>query len=84
MTTPAQEKQLVANLSREMLRKLRVNRWKEHWCNLSALEARDALEEEVAELNEAVVNGDPRLIREECADVANFAAMIADNWGKKP
>lgn len=38
----------------------------------------DRLQEEVTELSEAYCDCDPGKVQKECADVANFAMMIAD------
>ena len=51
---------------------------KPHWrqCDLQFLVQR--LEDEVQEMKEAIDEGSKKSIRLECADVANFAMMIAD------
>lgn len=80
MSIKEQELHLVNNLGRIQLEKLRLNCRKSHWgdCSIPWLVKR--LQEEVGELFEALLfDGDCYEIEQECADIANFAAMIADN-----
>lgn len=80
MSVKKEEECLVGNLGRIQLEKLRLNCRKSHWesCSIPWLLRR--LQEEVGELFEALLlEGDPYEIEQECADIANFAAMIAQN-----
>lgn len=57
-------------------------RWENCWfglspCGTSGYMMR-RLSDEMLELAEAVTKGDTKAIREEAADVANFAMMVAD------
>ncbi|MGE5572976.1 MAG: hypothetical protein ACM3ZU_08170 [Bacteroidota bacterium] len=61
-----------------MEHKLRRNDHKPDWRTCSLAYLRGRLNQELAELDEAVQSGDPYRIYDECADVANFAMMIAD------
>ena len=49
-------------------------------CSLDWLLLR--LREEILELVEAIMEGDPEAARDEAADVGNFAMMIHDNLGR--
>ncbi len=78
LTEPMALRPVVREFAAGMEAKLRMNDHKPHWgtCSLECLRAR--LGQEVAELDGALEEGDPRLIRGEAVDVANFAMMIAD------
>lgn len=69
---------VVREFAASMEAKLRANNHKRHWrlCSLGYLRAR--LSQELAELDEALADGDPYLVLGEAADVANFCMMIAD------
>lgn len=71
------EKELADRLHRHMLAKLEANRGKRHWQDATQMYLVERLHQEVVELLVAVSNGDDPW--PEAADVANFAAMIADN-----
>lgn len=76
------EEHLVGNLGLAMRKKLHANRHKGGWqeCRVEWLIER--LEQEVKELRnlyESVPLGVPVDLADECADVANFAAMILEN-----
>lgn len=61
--------------------KLAANRHKgdrEGWLSLDIMKLWSFLMKEVGELEAAVAFGDPNAVREEAADVANFAMMVAD------
>ena len=60
-----------------MLDKMRVNAHKAHWNTVTQQWLMERLHEEVYELVETLANGGD--VISEAADVANFAAMIADN-----
>jgi NTP pyrophosphatase (non-canonical NTP hydrolase) len=62
-----------------MVNKLDANAHKEHWSCATSLYLLERLREEVLELATALDGGDNTSIRDEAADVANFAMMIADN-----
>lgn len=61
--------------------KLSNNSHKGHWRNDNLMALRQRLLEELLELDEALgaVNPIAINIADECADIANFAMMIADN-----
>jgi len=61
-----------------MMEKLQKNDHKGGWGHCDAEEILDRVEEELQELREAVVLGDPSKIYQEAADVANMAFMVAD------
>ncbi len=90
---PLNRRQVLAgSMMFAMLERLDANKDKsDGWIGDDGLELMDRLEEEVGELREVVERG-PRVnsgqtglidwrtqVRREAADVANFAAMIADN-----
>lgn len=68
----------VAEFAQLMERELRANEHKGGWKTCSAMSLHCHLQEEVVELLQAVLHGDPDQITEEAADVANMAMMIAD------
>lgn len=65
--------------SNDMYIKLRENSHKAHWNTVTTEWLLNRCMEELNELQEALGNEDPGDIVRECADVANFAMMIADN-----
>jgi len=69
----------VFDLSQRMMQKLRKNSHKAHWSTVTNGWLFARLREEVDELRSALHNETPDDIANECADIANFAAMIADN-----
>ena len=69
---------LVNDMANHMFKKMRLNKHKAHWSTVSQEWLFNRLIGEVDELMKAVTFGDGDVISE-CADVANFAAMIADN-----
>ncbi len=77
MSTNQEEGLLVERLHSEMRKKLKANREREHWKQSSGRYLFARLREEVDELIDAVNHGEDAWA--EAADVANFAAMIADN-----
>ena len=82
MTTPERtastEAELVQWFGDHMLAKLRENAHKGHWSTVDAQQLLEMLRAEVVELGEAFAGESIEAIVRECADVANFAAMIAD------
>ena len=75
----AEDKHAIDEFSGVMLEKLRENRHKAHWSKVDRLWLLARLEQELQELKQAIKEDDPLSISYECADVANFAMMIADN-----
>lgn len=69
----------VHRFSGAMLAKLQANAHKAHWSEVTQAWLLGRLIQEVSELTHALETGHPNEIRSECADVANFALMIADN-----
>lgn len=67
-----------------MLQKLLENEHKKTWENLNREQLMFFIVQELKELAEALEGGTPEEVRRECADVANFAMMIADNFGDLP
>jgi len=68
---------VVNSFAGDMFDKLRKNKHKAHWSTVDQLWLLDRLKDEVEELQIAIQEGVD--VVPECADVANFAAMIADN-----
>lgn len=62
-----------------MLKKLRENHHKAFWRGSTYDYLMLRLREELVELSLAIMDEGPENIQLECADVANFAMMIADN-----
>ena len=77
MSAEFEEHGIVYALVAVMKRRLQANRHKSHWSYDSQLDLLKKLRAEVEELDEAIKLGSVTII-DECADVANFAAMIAD------
>ncbi len=71
----------VAWFSAEMMRKLERDLRKGDWEKDSSLLS--GLLAELAEMCDALGSGTPAQIVQECADVANFALMIADKARRK-
>lgn len=71
---------IVENLAAATFRKLRVNRHKASHNDVSREWLLDRCEGELGELRDAVARGSATEILNEAADVANFAAMVADHW----
>lgn len=70
---------IVDSLRLYMLKKLRFNNHKAHWSVVHQMELLGRLREEVDEIEDAIKNGSPEDVRDECGDVGAIAAMIADN-----
>lgn len=77
MSEEHEELEIVHRLSKVMRRKLAENRHKDHWLTYDPFDVLDNLLREVGELEVEMSSGDLNSIEEECADIANFAAMIA-------
>lgn len=69
---------LVNDMANHMFAKMRKTKQKSHWSTVGQVWLLNRLKEEVAELEDALLNSQDNVI-EEAADVANIAAMIADN-----
>ncbi len=76
---PAQARAAILAFNVHMEYKLAKNDHKGGWENWSDTELFDLMQLEVQELIEALNTGNADDIIDECADVANFAMMIADN-----
>lgn len=63
--------------ARKMEDKLAANDHKRHWSTCEPSVLLGYLKAEIRELEEALINR--KDVVQECADVANFAMMIADN-----
>lgn len=84
MSRKRDEDRLIAGMSEAMRTKLRLNRHKSPWAAMPVASLVSLLKKEVEELEAACVEAatDPYkldAVRYECADIANFAGMIADN-----
>ena len=66
-----------------MILKLQKNRHKAHWSKATCSYLFSRLKEEVHELEDSFDGNVTAEILSECADVANFAMMIADNYSKE-
>jgi len=72
----------VADFAVHMTHKLLLNRHKPHWSNYTNDQLFERVKQETRELLLAIEDDDRKAIVEECADVANFLMMIADNAAK--
>jgi len=72
----------VLRFGADMCGKLRQNNHKAHWSTVNNFWLLVRLKQEVEELKLAMLD-DPGSVVAECADVANFAMMIADNVRNK-
>lgn len=66
----------------QMEKRLEANEDKGHWGNCSLQYLTMRLTQERKELARAIKKKDIHNVIEECADIANFAMMIADNVGQ--
>jgi NTP pyrophosphatase (non-canonical NTP hydrolase) len=71
--------QAVQDFGNDMYKKLRDNADKAHWNTVSIDWLLNRMCDELEELRDACSDGSSADIISECADVANFAMMIADN-----
>ena len=62
-----------------MVKKLKMNKDKNHWSRSTTQHLLDCLEKEVDELKKAINTGNPLDIVEEAADVANFAYILCSH-----
>jgi len=80
VSTSHQETHLIMDLQTFQSAKLRENSHKTHWDECTYLYLINSLMQEVQELRDAFLNREsPDEISRECADIANFAAMISQN-----
>ena len=77
MSKPQEDHALAGRMCHEMILKLAANDTRPHWNQSNYLYLFARLQEEVDELIQAIGHGEDAW--QEAADVANFAAMIADN-----
>ncbi|KKM02965.1 hypothetical protein LCGC14_1779230, partial [marine sediment metagenome] len=79
--TRPENARLAARMRDEMSLKLDLskNREKLHWDQTTNHYLFARLVQEVEELRDAIYNNESERVWEEAADVANFAAMLADN-----
>ena len=82
MSEIREERDLAKDFAALMRGKLRLNCFKAHWREMEIPDLLDLLLVEIEELKVALVVAsdggyDHAAIRNECADVGNFAAMIA-------
>ena len=79
MSSQLEEIRIVGNLSSKMKERLRENDRK-NWELLSAKQLRYNMlrKNAIRKLYAAIDSGDSHAIKEQCADVANWCAMIAD------
>lgn len=79
-----EERAIVEYLGRCQLDKFSDNRHRAHWAHVTCRYLLGRLRQEVGELEAEMEKGyatrPADYVVSECADVANFAAMIADNW----
>ena len=78
MSVHNEEKRIVEQLGAAMLTKLAMNRYKPIWTTATYGRLLELAHEELNELRLAVNSGNHRDILTECADAANYLAMIAD------
>ena len=79
MSKPSQECAIVDNIAGDMKRRLRENGHKE-WKDLSAIVLYKKMinREAITKLRNVIYSDNPDEIKKQCADVANFCAMISD------
>lgn len=79
MSTQQEEYALAFRMATEMVEKLELHSDREHWLDSSMEYLLEGLEQEVEELKDALRRGLPGpSVWVEAADVANYAAMLAD------
>ena len=72
----------IERFAAHMFAKLRANMHKAHWSTVEEAWLFARLVEEVGELAAALLAHDEDAIRDECADVGNFAMMIHEWRGR--
>ncbi len=76
----ATEAALAVRMERAMREKLAIHTHKAHWSRATEMYLAGRLADEVGELLRAIAEGgSPSEVWAEAADVANLAAMLADN-----
>jgi len=70
----------ILDFAEDMERKLKANDHKGGWLFTDTMLLLTRLEQEVVELRQAYMNNEWERIVDECADVANFAMMIATQY----
>jgi len=83
MSRKLEELKIVSALKAPMLEKLRSNGHKPHWRECSINDLIEMMEGEIQELKDELIEMNLEEALRECADIANFAAMIYDNINKK-
>lgn len=76
-------RKVIQEFGEEQEKILKNNDHKQNWTNTSIDYLCIRLNEEFVELLEAIMEGTFEDIQHECVDVANFAMMIHDIYGKK-
>ena len=79
MSVHIEEKRIVEQLSAAMLTKLALNRHKEHWTHATEDRLCNLLYEKISALALSLHAGRTSDAVMECADAANYLAMIANN-----
>jgi len=84
VSTKAEEEALVDALRPVQLQKLRANKHKRHWMRADLGYLTRRIYDEARELSRALQRGAPaEEVRQEAADVCNFAAMVAAVYAAK-
>ena len=78
MSVHSEEKRIVEQLGAAMMTKLSMNRYKPIWTMATQGYLLDLALEELNELRAAINTDNQRDVLMECADAANYLAMIAD------
>ena len=79
MSVHNEEKRIVEQLSAAMLTQLAVNRHKPIWLGRTSDNLCKLLHKKLSDLALSLYSGRTEDILTECADAANYLAMIADN-----
>ena len=79
----SEDTKVLGNFMIAMRNKLEMNTDKVHWsqCNITFL--MEGLDRNFDDLTQALINGDKEDVIKSCADIANYAMMIADNVGRR-
>lgn len=76
-------RKVIQEFGKEQEKILKNNDYKRDWLHVSINYLLSRLNDEIYELKEAVLEGTDKEIQHECVDVANFAMMIHDIYGKQ-
>ena len=77
-------KRLTMGLSNEMIPKLATNIHKGGWNEMTQQQILDRIKDEVIELETSINNNEgDEAVKKECADIANFCAMMIDNINRE-